>query len=180
MKTLQNLIDLAKNRIDEVDVDTQIDTIIKEAINFAYIFKASKLEKQFSTNIGVVINGIVTLPDDMVNIEKITPALQGGEYKKGNTLFTNQDDGTTYTIVYAVNRTPLINTTQTVDCSDRMKYALVTYACYVYQEYRKRQQIASMYLGEYQSIISEIEFDSICDDSVDAVKDVIFTDDTEE
>jgi len=176
MTTLQNLVDLAKNRIDELDIDTQIDNIIQEGINFAYVFKTDKIEPEYSTTIGVVINGLVSLPSDLLSIEKITPSLNGDDKKKGLTLIVSEDDGTTFTIVYKASRSPLI-LTDTVDCSDKLKYLLTTYGCYAYQQYRKRQPIAQIYLDEFNTGISEMEFDAVTSDldtAPNEVTDAIF------
>lgn len=177
MTTLLDLITLAKNRIDEVDTDTQIDNIIQEGINFAYMFKTAKLEPQFTSVTLAVTDGMITLPSDLMSIESISPALSETDYKKGQTLFVNAVDTTEYTIIYKQQRTALTTTSSVVTASDKLKYALVTYGCYAYQQYRKRQPMANVYLQEFQSIMQEMEFDSISNDEKEdltEVKDAIF------
>jgi len=192
MTTLQDLITLAKNRIDEIDVDTQIDTIVQEGINYAYTFKTAKLEPQFASVTIAASGGTVTLPVDLLSIEKIIPALVSPtEYKKGLTLFVNALDedleagiaATNYTIVYKKQRTALASTSATVLASDRLKYLLVTYGCYTYQLYRKRQVAAQLYLDEFNNGVAEIEFDSVSSDSdtsSNEVTDAVFTTTTDD
>jgi len=174
--TLSDLVTLAKNRIDELDVDSQIDTILQEGINFAYVFKTGKLEKQFKIATLSPVSGIITLPDDFVKIEKIYPALSNSEYRKGLTIFVDTVDDTVYTITYESSRTSL-SLTDTVVASNKLKYLLVTYGCFAYQQYKKRPQVANMYLSEFKDGMAELEYNNESDllaETGDEVTDVIF------
>lgn len=161
LKVLKDIIDLTKNRVDEVDVDTQIDDIIRNAIIFAYMFKIPALDKLYSSSVVISINGLVELPEDLIRIETISPSLSDGEYRKGRTLFVKSTDGTAYSIVYEAKREVPTKDTDTIETTDELKYLMSTYACYVYNQYRKRSAVADMYLNEFNIGIQNIYNDSI-------------------
>lgn len=177
LNTFGDLLELAKNRIDEVDPDPQIDKIIKEGINHAYLFKIPKADKRLKTMTLTVNNGMVNIPSEVFRIEKFNPSLSGSDYRVGDTLFVDLKDGSTMTIIYEANREPLISEMETPEVSDRAKYLLSTYGCYAYHMHRKRANISMSFLREFQEGIDELESEYIVyNDSVeyDSVKDSIY------
>lgn len=150
----KDILDLTKNRIDELDEDEQIDIIIKNAINEAQI-EIAEIDTRFQTNYIPVINGAATLPDDLYKIEKITPELIEGEYQKGNAIFS--DRNTTFTIVYSSVPETLESDTDEPSISIKNHYLLSTYACYTYYSYKKKNNIAQIYLAEYQNALNKLK-----------------------
>jgi hypothetical protein len=164
--TLLELLELTKNRIDETDPDSQIDIIVKNAINHAYLFDLSKKDKRFGKVYCPVVNGIATLPDDLLSIEGISPSLLTREKRKGNAIFSNRD--VTFEITYAKVPTPLADT-DSPDLSNKYQYALTTYGCFAYFEYRKKVSVAEMFLNEYKMALSDWEDDDFGEEIVNDV-----------
>lgn len=152
--TFKDILDITRNRIDEVDSSQQVDIIIKSAINDAYINELSKYDKRVSTANIPVINGTATLPDDIDSIESISPALIKGERRIGNVILSNRD--IVFYIAYSYIREELINDNDELDMSNKFKILLSTYACYLYFEYRKKTNIADMFLNEYNFKLSRL------------------------
>lgn len=152
---------LTLDRVDEEAGDTQVDNIIKEAINHAYMKDIIKCDKRFTTATITVQDGIATIPDDCDSIEKITPALGAGEYRKGNTIFSGLADDATYSLTYVPSKIPMVENSDVPDCNSKFFYPMSTYACYAYFEFKKRNDVAQMYLMEYKDSITEPFDDNI-------------------
>lgn len=149
------LIELTKNRIDELDVDEQIDLIIENAINHSYLFDLSSLDSRVSSSYIPVINGIATLPDDINKIISINPSLEYGERRVGNAILSNRN--ITFTVIYTTVPTPLINDTDTPDLSEKYHYSMSTYACYEYFMHRKKNTLAQMFYDTYQRELNKLK-----------------------
>lgn len=149
--TFKELIDLTKNRVNEVDPDEQVDLIIKSAINEAYI-EVSKRDKRLSTAYIPIINGVATLPEDIQDIELVEPELLTGDRKIGNNILTSRTG--TFKITYSALRDKLVNDNDEPDINPRFVYALSSYACYAYYLHRKKLEVANQYLNEFLSTTS--------------------------
>lgn len=147
-KTLKEIIDLTKNRINFVDPDEQVDGIILNAINHAYMFDLSKVEPSFNKAYVPVINGTAPLPDDLHSIEKISPSLLDSEYRKGNSIIS--DRSVTFEVLYIVAPEPLVNDNDEPQLTLKSRYLLSTYACYEYFTFKKKSEVAQYYLGAYE------------------------------
>lgn len=152
---------LTLDRVDEEAGDTQVDNIIKEAINHSYINDISKCDKRFVTDTITVTSGIAELPDGCDSIEKITPALGTGEYRKGNVIFSNLADDSVYSITYSPIPTGLSANADVPNCSEKYFYVMSTYACYAYFCFKKKNEVAQLYLAEYQNNIHETFDDNV-------------------
>lgn len=150
----KDILDLTKNRIDELDSSAQIDVILKSAVNDAYIGELSRYDKRITSSIAPVINGMATLPDDIDTIESISPSLTGGERRIGNSILSSRT--VTFTIVYSYVREPLVNDTDVLDMSEKFKMLLSTYACYLYFQYRKKTSIAQIFLNDYEMKLAKM------------------------
>jgi hypothetical protein len=147
VKTFKDIIDLTLNRIDDTQPDSQVTSIIKEALNRSYR-DLSRLDKRFSRALCPVVNGMAELPDDIGDIIRITPTLTGDESRIGNAIFGK--DGTMYEVIYSVVPEPLINDTDVPEINNALLYLMSTYACYEYYNYRRKTQIAQGYFQEYE------------------------------
>lgn len=166
--TLKDIFDMTKRRIDETDtdeIDTNLDNMIIDAINHSYIYELSKHDKRVTSAYIPVVNNIATLPDDIDYIEQISPALIFGERRIGNTILSARD--ITFTLIYSYIREPLSEMTDELEMSDKYKFLLSTYACYIYFQYRKKNQVADMYLNEYLTQIRNLyEDDNLGEESI--------------
>jgi hypothetical protein len=152
----KEIIDLTKNRIDETDVDEQIDSIIKNAINHSYLFDLSIKDQHVKTAYITPVNGIATLPSDILKIINISPALTKGEYRVGNVIVSNRE--VDFTVIYSVVPKPMVSDTDKPSISERYHYSMSTYACAEYYNFKKKtsnaQIMADMYLNEISKLDS--------------------------
>lgn len=143
----KQIIEITMNRINETDIDEQIDIIVKSAINHSYLHDLSTIEPSISTAYIPAINGLITLPEDFSKIINISP--DNIIKKIGNNLLVSKDG--IYTIMYEVTPEPLVNDEDTPLISEKLQYLLSTYACYEYFNYRKKIQVANNFLNQYLS-----------------------------
>jgi hypothetical protein len=163
--TFKEILDLTKNRIDELDESEQIDIMLKGAVNHAYIYELAKYDKRVSSAFVPVINGLATLPDDIDAVESISPSLVKGEKRLGNVITSSRS--VTFTVLYSTVKEPLVNDTDELDMSNKFKFILSSYACFVYFQYRKKADIANMYYNEYRMGLEKlVNDDNFGDESV--------------
>jgi hypothetical protein len=132
-----------------------IDSIVKNAINHAYMFDLCIKNPTVSTAYVPVVNGVAELPEDIDKIVSITPELIYGEKRTGKSILSNRD--TTFTITYTVVPEPLIDDTDIPDLSSKLRYLLSTFACYSYFTYKKKTDIAQMFLEEYRGQLNLLD-----------------------
>lgn len=157
--TFKELLDLTKNRIDETDEDTQIDSILKNAINHAYIFDLSLKDQHVKSAYITPINGVATLPSDILKVINITPGLVYGESRIGNVIVSSRD--VDFTVIYSVVPKPLVADTDKPNISEKYHYCLSTYACYQYYNFKKKSTQAQMMYQDYQQEV--YKFDAVDD-----------------
>jgi hypothetical protein len=148
MKNFKDIVDLTFNRIDETIPDDQITMIVKAAINHAYQSDLSKLDRRLTKAFCSVVDGVAELPDDIRTIIKITPKLEDGEYRIGNSIISDRD--VEFEILYTIAPGELVKDTDVPDISQRLWYLLSTYACYAYYSYRRKTPVAQGYMQEYE------------------------------
>lgn len=145
--TKTEILTTVKNRIDETDEDTQIDNIIETAFDYCYRRDLGKLDKRISTAYLPIINGVATLPEDLMDIEKITPSLGLTDRKVGNSILT--DNTGTFNLIYSYIRTAP-GDTEELDMDETLQYLIVLYCCIAYYEYKKRAETTQLYLNKYE------------------------------
>jgi hypothetical protein len=150
---LRELINLTLERVGEREGNRRIDSVIKNAVNHAYLYDLSEKDKRLSTAYIPVINGLATLPEDINTIESISPSLIGGERRIGNAILSSRD--TVFTVTYSSVREPLVEDTDEPDLNQKYQYLLSTYACYEYYNL-KQDNRANMFLNEYQNELEKI------------------------
>lgn len=148
---------LAKNRIDELDLDPQIDVIVDNAINYAYQFIATRVEKKTKTT-KLAFGKIIDLPTDffsLVYISNNNRELRQDEYElKGDKLIIKSIDVTgDIDITYVYFPELLKLDTDLFEIKDMYAIATATYAHYSYMMYRKNPQVAQMLYNEFLSIL---------------------------
>lgn len=153
--TLKEILDLTKNRIDETDVDEQIDSLIKNAINHSYLFDLSIKDQHVKSAYVTPVNGVATLPSDILKVISISPALTKDEHRTGNSIISNRD--VDFTIIYSVVPKPMISDTDKPIVSERYHYCMSTYACAEYYNFKKKTQNAQLMLRMYQNEIDKLD-----------------------
>lgn len=165
---LQEVLELTNNIIDETDYDQQIETIVKNAINFAYLTIANKIDKK-SELIPISYSKVVKLPTNCTSVIDVI----SGDYVLSNIDYSIKSDSIIFhtkeysdlKLLYNKNIAPLINGTDTLDIEDRYCFACAMYGAYVYSVHRKRIELASLLLSDYNNLLSnntttELEVDA--------------------
>lgn len=150
----KEIIDLAYNIIDEVDYDEQVELIVKEAINEAYLDMA-KIDKRLSIGYIPIIRKIATLPQDCIKIVETTPQLSDSDKIVGNSIIT--DKSGIFEILYATPREELVNDLDEPDLHNTLQRNLANFACYKYWLHRKKVQVAEAFLQKYMMENSNFE-----------------------
>lgn len=150
----KDIQDIAYNMIDEVDLDEQVEIIVKSAINESYMSLCAR-DKRVQTAYVPIIMGVATLPEDIISVEKITPPLGQTDKRIGSNIITDKTG--TFSVLYSYVREPLVTDNDEPDLHLTLQYALATYACYKYFEYRKKESVASTFLTNYSMAIMEFD-----------------------
>lgn len=166
MTLLEMLTDI-KNLINETDPDEQIDSIIKVAINHSYLSDLSRLDKRLSTAYVPIINGVASLPTDLLSIYSTSPSLKEDKHIGG--VIITKSTGL-LTVMYYSSREKVINDSDEIDLCDSLMYALTLYGASVYFDYRKKTDMSRWYMMKYTDIKTQYESDQ--DDTDETVGDV--------
>lgn len=142
----RELIDLTNNTIDETDFDEQIETIVKNAINKAYL-DLSNIDLRVTRAYVPVINGVASIPNNCCKIVSTSPKLDSSDKIVGYSIITNKEG--VIELLYAYTREPMIEDTDEPDLNTNLQYALTTFACYKYFEHRKKIDVANSFLNNY-------------------------------
>lgn len=163
----RELITLANNTVDETDYDEQIEAIIKNAINKAYI-DLSNVDLRVTKGYLPVINGIATIPTNCFKIVQTTPKLSNTDKVIGNSIITDKTG--VIEMLYSYTREPMIEDTDEPDLNTTLQYAIVSYACYKYFEHRKKIDVANSFLNNYMQEVQS--FNSDLDNSPESIVEV--------
>lgn len=152
----RELIDLANNTIDEIDYDEQIESIIKNAINKAYL-DLSNVDLRVTKAYLPIVNGIATIPNNCYKIVKTTPKLDNNDKIVGNSIITNRSG--VIEMLYSYTREPMLEDIDEPDLNTALQYALVSFACYKYFEHRKKIDVANSFLNNYMQEVQSFNSD---------------------
>lgn len=154
--TFKEVLDMARNIIDEVDVDSQIDVILKNAINYAYLNISNTVDKKSKT-IEIPYSKVYVLPIDCNSIIDIF----SGDYILSMLDYSVKSDAIIFhkkhnpmTLLYTKTITPLKTDGDILDVDDRYGFACAMYGAYAYSVHRKRIELASLLLSDYNNILS--------------------------
>jgi len=164
---LQKLMETAFSRVDETldEADDTTKEVIINAILQAYVDVRSRLDRRIKT-VSFTAADALEIPSDCIEVTRVIHSNDGeyGQteyYRNGNYLqFYPPVSGGTMQILYVsgpdINQirqqNPIPLTTE-IDIKDVYSHALITYAAYQYQLYRRKYSAAQMLLQEYQSIL---------------------------
>lgn len=149
----KELLDITRNLIDEIDVDEQVDVIIKSAINQAYQ-ELGLMDSRVTSTVIPIINRLLTVPTDFVKIVTSTPSLEGSR-KIGNSFLTDKTG--TVTMVYEYSREMLVNDTDEIDLAQELLYPLALYGASKYFAYRKKVEVANHFIESYNNAKFDFE-----------------------
>ena len=163
----KELVDLSYNTIDETDYDEQVESIVKNAINKAYL-DLSNIDKRVARTYVPIINGVATIPNNCNKIIKTTPKLTFEDKIIGGSIITDKEG--VIELLYSYTREPMIEDTDEPDLNITLQYALSTYACYKYFEYRKKMDVASGFLNNFMQEVNS--FNSNMDNTPERIVEV--------
>jgi hypothetical protein len=151
--TFKDIIDLTKNKIDETEEDAQISSIIKNAINYAYLLIATKIDKTVK-NVDKIYSKIISLPEDFSSL--VTLIVDGYELEKvdyevkGNSIVVKPNlTGKTITIHYVGMPQSLVNDTDLLQVNDLCSIATSVYGAYSYKLSRGKVNEAQLLFNEF-------------------------------
>lgn len=153
----KEVLDMTRNIIDEVDVDEQIDVIIKNAINFAYLNIINKIDKKSET-IDVVYSKIYKLPSNcnsIIDIFSGDNVLSYVDYSVKSDVIIFHKKFDNLKLLYTKSVAPLVLDTDVLEIDDRYCLACAMYGAYVYSIHRKRIELASILLSDYNNLIKD-------------------------
>jgi len=151
------VIDLTNNIIDETDYDEQVEIIIKNAINFAYLTIATKIDKRSET-LDISYSKIYKLPKNCSSIIDIL----SGDYILSNTDYSVKADTVIFhtskynnlTLLYSKTVDPLVSDTDVLDIDERYCFACAMYGAYAYSIHRKRIELSDLLLSDFNKMIN--------------------------
>lgn len=158
--TYNDVINLAIARVDEdsADIDANATTVIKNAINQAYMTIRTMLDRRTKVATITAANPIA-LPVDLVEATRVIHSADG-EYSKqeyyqdGDQMYFNPKMSTgNIVLTYIFFPVTLSVTTDVIAVKDGYMYGLIAYGAYAYQLYRKKYSAAQLLLAEYQSML---------------------------
>lgn len=149
------LIEKTNNLIDEIDEDEQIETIVKLALNEAYI-SLSMVDKRLTRAFLPIINGVCTLPNNLLEVALVKPKLSGKDKVEGANILTEKKG--VFEILYSYVRERLVNDNDEPDIHESLQYAMIDYACYKYYMHRKKDNMAMLYYQNYDKVKNEFKF----------------------
>lgn len=148
----REIIESVMNKCNVDEDDTQGIDVIKMGINESY-FEISKLDGYTIRMPLPIINGIVSLPEDLFEIKKIEPELLSDDRIDGSRIFTGHKG--TLTITYSFTPEELINDTDIPEISARFRNALIHYGCFSYYQFKKKDKVAASYYNSYDRLIKK-------------------------
>lgn len=155
---LKDVIYLVNNIVDETDYDIQVETIIKNAINYAYLTIASKIDRR-SELIDITYSKVLKLPKDCNSVIDIlcgNDVLSQVDYslKSDSIIFHSDRYKTGLKLLYNKNISPVTSETSELDIDERYCFACAMYGAYAYSIHKKRIELASLLLSDYNNLIS--------------------------
>lgn len=148
--TFEELKEVVFNTIDEIDEDEQIDIIVSNALNEAYAILSRK-DKRLARAFVPIINGIANLPNNCLDIIKITPELENTDTIIGTNVMTDKTG--VLEILYNYRRDKLVNPTDEPDLHENLQDAMIAYACYRYWQHRKKAEVSQIFLNNYSQMV---------------------------
>ena len=161
MATLKDIVNSVLYRIDEdvTDTDEEILQVVKNGINEGYSVLASTVDQRTKDLTFTYIKGYV-LPDDFVSIVNMSHSYNSNtidlsimDYEIiANILYIRAGDcqNGSLTMKYVFLPTTLTNDTDAISLKSIYVQALIVYAAYSYYVYRKKTEVASMFLSEFK------------------------------
>lgn len=157
--TFLEVLTLVKNRVNETDEDEQINIILKNAINYAYLTLRKKVDlRTTEITIPVIGMGAIKLPADFMGV--VTMKDNDGYLLNRNdvvivadTIMTLREEITSIILTY-IKAPAMLTTDNTVmELKDIYCLACSIYACYSFYTYKKKVEIANLVANEFNSLL---------------------------
>lgn len=151
-------------RVDEtiLDVDNEVLSLVKDAVNNGYMLLASLVDKRTATKTMALDdwNNKLPLPSDFVELviaeHEILGEISPNTYEKvGDLLHFKSRDMNSGDVALTYVKLPpkLVNDTDNLLLQDVYLGALTAYSAYMYQLMRKKYSAAQLLLQEFNSYI---------------------------
>lgn len=154
--TYGEILDLVYSFIDELDNDTQIIKIIKEAVNHAYLTIANDIDKK-SALITLGYSKVIDLPQNINTVIDITSnnkVLSNRDYSiKADKIIMHTNKYPSLDLYYTKKATKLSNDSDVVNVNDRYIYNIVLYGAYAYAIHRKKIDLANLLSKDMNELI---------------------------
>lgn len=173
---LRDILSMALARVDETleDVDSIALSVMKNAVNQAYIDVRSTIDRRVIPYTIDPATNPVELPADCIEVIRIVHSVEGEyspkeSYRSGDQLyFYPRIPAGTFTLSYvqaptlALEGDPSLEEDPPleedpylieIDVKDIYVHAIITFAAYAYQLYRRKYASADILLREYQSFM---------------------------
>lgn len=150
--TYKELIGHVKRIMTVKEDDFKETDVIKLALNDGYNMLCY-LDKRVTKAYTPVINGIVTLPNNLIKIVSSVPQLSSEDSIVGNSIITQKKG--VIEILYSYTREPMVLDSDEPDLNDRLQYALIHYACFKLSE--SRGEPNNSYINLFSQVKNEYE-----------------------
>lgn len=161
---LSDILTMALIRVDETleDIDDIALSVMNNAVNQAYVAVRSTIDRRVTVYTIDQAKTPVELPADCVEVTRAIHSVEGEYseseyYRDGDQLYFygKVPKGTmalSYVQAPVLSLTGEPNTIE-IDVKDIYSHALITFAAYAYQLYRRKYASADILLKEYQAFI---------------------------
>lgn len=173
---LRDILSMALARVDETleDVDSIALSVMINAVNQAYIDVRSTIDRRVIPYTIDPATNPVELPADCIEVIRIVHSVEGEyshneSYRSGDQLyFYPRIPAGTFTLSYVQAPTLALEVVPSleedppleedpylieIDVKDIYVHAIITFAAYAYQLYRRKYASANILLREYQSFM---------------------------
>lgn len=160
---LRDILSMALARVDETleDVDSIALSVMINAVNQAYIDVRSTIDRRVIPYTIDPATNPVELPADCIEVIRIVHSVEGEyspkeSYRSGDHLyFYPRIPAGTFTLSYVQAPTLALegDPSLEIDVKDIYVHAIITFAAYAYQLYRRKYASADILLREYQSFM---------------------------
>lgn len=155
---------MALARVDETisDIDDIALSVMKNAVNQAYVAVRSTIDRRIKPHIVEQATNPIELPVDCIEVTKAIHSVEGEYsdseyYRDGDHLYfySKVPKGTMNLSYIQAPILPPANAPDTtdIDVKDIYSHAIITFAAYAYQLYRRKYASADILLREYQAFI---------------------------
>ncbi|MGL5353324.1 MAG: hypothetical protein ACRDA5_08350 [Clostridium sp.] len=168
--TFKEMVDMVNNFIDEQDSDPQVITIVKQAINSAYMTIGDSVDKT-SIKITKAYSKVIDLPMDLNTIIDVISGdsiLTTRDYSfKADKILMHTTKYTSLDIYYTKKTLSLVSDADVLLIDEKYIQNIVLYGAYIYYLHRKKVELANILSKDLKELIqsnllpSKIEIENV-------------------